>query len=105
MCACSAIGSYAFIQCSHKHPHNSKTVEPVVIPMKLSDQRITLLSHNINNKTQIFTEIVEIYRAFCVYRTRNGAERDIQQKNMLNWADIRKRIDAVASTIKRAHFG
>lgn len=58
-----------------------------------------------HSESNIFADIVAICRAFCACRTQNGAAKAIRQRNMLNWADIRKRIDAVASTTKRARFG
>lgn len=57
------------------------------------------------HKGNQIADVVEIWRICCGCPVPNGVEKDIQQKSMLNWAVVRKRIDAVDSMINRAHSG
>lgn len=63
--------------------------------------------HKIKSKLEdgAVVVVVEIYGIYCVFPVRNGAEKVIRRKNMLNWVVAQKRIDAVDSTINHAHFG
>lgn len=49
--------------------------------------------------------VAEIYGIYCEYPAQNGVERDIQQRNMLNWVAVQKRIAAVDSMTNHAHIG
>lgn len=62
-------------------------------------------NHIVPNKGHQIADVVGIWRICCWCRALNGVEKDIRQRNMLNWVVVQRPIDAVDSMIKRAHFG